>query len=59
MPRQVDISTVEKNFILQALQKDLRLDGRRLDQVRPVELEFGSQYGTVTLSLGKTKYARS
>lgn len=55
MPRQADISTVEKAFILQALLKDLRLDGRRVDQFRTVELEFGSQYGTVTITLGKTR----
>lgn len=56
MPREVDISNIERSFILEALSQDVRLDGRRLDQWRSLELEFGEEYGTATLRLGKTRY---
>ncbi|RVX73466.1 hypothetical protein B0A52_03108 [Exophiala mesophila] len=55
MPREVEISNIEKSFILEALSQDVRLDGRSLDQWRNLELEFGQEYGTATLRLGKTR----
>jgi len=55
MPRETDISNVERKFILEALAQDVRVDGRRLDQFRNLDLEFGDEYGTVTLRLGKTR----
>lgn len=55
MPRGADISNVEKAFILQALGQNLRLDGRGLDQFRDIQLVFGDQLGTVTVSLGRTR----
>lgn len=54
MPRQADISNVEKSFILEALTQNLRLDNRKFDQHRPTQLTFGEQYGTVTVNVGKT-----
>ena len=59
MPREVEISNIEKSFILEALSQDVRLDGRSLDQWRNLELEFGQEYGTATLRLGKTRYGPS
>lgn len=56
MPRQADISNVEKHFILEAVLQNLRLDGRRPDQFRPIDIAFGEQYGTATVTLGKTRY---
>lgn len=56
MPREIEISTIERNFILDALSQNIRVDGRSLDQFRPLDLEFGDEYGTVTLRLGKTRY---
>jgi exosome complex component RRP45 len=56
MPREIEISNVERNFILEALEQDVRVDGRRLDEFRNLDLEFGEEYGTVTLRLGKTRY---
>lgn len=56
MPREAEPSLNEKQFVLQALQENLRLDGRELDQYRPLELEFGDQYGVANVTLGKTKY---
>lgn len=55
MPRQADISNVEKSFILEALTQGIRLDGRKFDQYRDIQLEFGEQYGTATVSVGKTR----
>lgn len=57
MPREVEISNIERNFILEALTQDVRLDGRKLDQLRKLEFEYGDEYGTVTLRLGKTRFA--
>ncbi|KAK3995976.1 hypothetical protein QBC44DRAFT_318879 [Cladorrhinum sp. PSN332] len=55
MPREAEPSLNEKQFILQALQENLRLDGRQLDQYRPLELTFGDQYGVADVTLGKTR----
>ncbi|KIX98367.1 uncharacterized protein Z520_05668 [Fonsecaea multimorphosa CBS 102226] len=55
MPREIDISNIERNFILQALEHGVRVDGRRLDQFRNLDLQFGDEYGTVTARLGKTR----
>lgn len=55
MPREVEISNIERNFILEALEQRVRLDGRSLGQFRNIDLEFGDEYGTVTLRLGKTR----
>ncbi|KAL2164403.1 hypothetical protein VTH06DRAFT_3619 [Thermothelomyces fergusii] len=55
MPREAEPSLNEKQFVLQALQENLRLDGRELDQYRPLELTFGDQYGVADVTLGKTR----
>lgn len=55
MPREAEPSQNEKAFVLQALSESLRLDGRQLDQFRPLELAFGDDYGVVDVKLGKTK----
>lgn len=56
MPREAEPSLNEKQFVTQALQENLRLDGRQLDQYRPLELTFGDQYGVADVTLGKTRY---
>lgn len=56
MPREAEPSLNEKQFVIQALQEDLRLDGRELDQYRPLELSFGDQYGVADVTLGKTRH---
>ncbi|KAL2169650.1 hypothetical protein VTG60DRAFT_5789 [Thermothelomyces hinnuleus] len=55
MPREAEPSLNEKQFVIQALQENLRLDGRELDQYRPLELTFGDQYGVADVTLGKTR----
>ncbi|KAI5306819.1 hypothetical protein KEM56_006976 [Ascosphaera pollenicola] len=49
-----DLSANERAFILEALQQSVRLDGRALDQRRPLEIEFGPDFGHVIVRLGKT-----
>lgn len=56
MPREAEPSLNERQFVLQALKEGLRLDGRKFDQYRSLELTFGDQYGVVEVSLGKTKF---
>lgn len=55
MPREAEPSNVERNFILEALRQNVRIDGRAFDQFRPIKLDFGEEYGTATVSLGKTR----
>jgi len=55
MPREVEPSISERQFVLQALQEGLRLDGRQLDQYRPLSLTFGDQYGVADVTFGKTR----
>lgn len=56
MSKEAPLSVAEHEFILDALRQDLRLDGRRADQFRPINISFGQEYGHVKLQLGKTKY---
>lgn len=49
----------EKQFVSQALQENLRLDNRAFDEYRPIELNFGDEYGTAEVKLGKTRYVLS
>lgn len=56
MPREgTDISANQRSFILEAIQKNVRLDGRSFDQFRPLDLTFGSEHGHVKVQLGKTR----
>ncbi|KAK4169487.1 ribosomal protein S5 domain 2-type protein [Cladorrhinum sp. PSN259] len=55
MPREAEPSANEKQFVLKALEENLRLDSRELDQYRPLELTFGDQYGVADVTLGKTR----
>jgi exosome complex component RRP45 len=55
MPREAEPSLNEKSFVLQALQGNRRLDGRELDQYRPLDLTFGDEYGVAHVRLGKTR----
>jgi exosome complex component RRP45 len=55
MPREPEPSLNERQFILQALEDNLRLDGRGFDDARSVEITFGDAYGTVDVQMGKTR----
>ncbi|KAH8890929.1 hypothetical protein GQ53DRAFT_806896 [Thozetella sp. PMI_491] len=54
MPREAEPSLNEKQFLLEALKENLRLDGRELDQYRKLDLSFGDEYGVAEVKLGKT-----
>ncbi|OAF57188.1 hypothetical protein VC83_05939 [Pseudogymnoascus destructans] len=55
MPREPEPSLNERQFILQALEDNLRLDGRGFDDARDVEITFGDAYGSVDVQMGKTR----
>jgi len=55
MPREAEPSLNEKQFVLRALQENLRLDGRAFDQYRELELSFGDDYGVADVRLGRTR----
>ncbi|KAL8872982.1 MAG: hypothetical protein Q9174_001485 [Haloplaca sp. 1 TL-2023] len=55
MPREAEPSKNEREFILEALQQDDRIDGRALDAYRNVEISFGDEYGVADVQLGKTR----
>ena len=58
MPREAEPSLNEKQFVIQAIKDNLRLDGRKFDQYRPLELSFGDEHGVVNAKLGNTRYAQ-
>ncbi|KAI4280796.1 MAG: hypothetical protein L6R38_004158 [Xanthoria sp. 2 TBL-2021] len=55
MPREADPSNNERAFILEALQENIRLDGRALESFRDIQLSFGDEYGVADVRLGKTR----
>ncbi|TID14731.1 exosome complex component rrp45 [Venturia nashicola] len=57
MPREAELSTNEREFILNALRQNMRLDGRSSEEYRGVELAFGNEYGLVDVKMGKTRVA--
>jgi exosome complex component RRP45 len=59
MPREAEFSLNERTFILQALQRSIRLDDRALDAYRPLGITLGEDYGTADIQLGKTRYIPS
>lgn len=54
MSKEAPLSIAERDFIVEALQEDVRLDGRRFDEFRPLHISFGPEYGQVTVRLGRT-----
>ncbi|KAL4917182.1 ribosomal protein S5 domain 2-type protein [Aspergillus aurantiobrunneus] len=54
MNKEAPLSINERDFILDALREDVRLDGRAANQLRPLNLSFGEEYGHVKVQLGKT-----
>ncbi|CAH1106284.1 unnamed protein product [Psylliodes chrysocephalus] len=52
--RKTIISNCEKKFLLKNLAEWTRLDGRAFDEFRPVKINFGKDWGSCHVSLGKT-----
>lgn len=55
MPKELDPSTSEKAFVLEALKQNLRIDGRDFESFRELEISFGDDYGLADVQLGKTR----
>lgn len=55
MPREAEPSLNERQFVLRALQDNVRVDGRALDEFRGLELTFGDEFGVANVKLGKTR----
>lgn len=55
MPREAEPSLSEKTFVTQALAEGLRLDNRKFEQYRSLQLTFGDEYGIAEVQFGKTK----
>uniref|UniRef100_A0A034VUD5 Exosome complex component RRP45 n=1 Tax=Bactrocera dorsalis TaxID=27457 RepID=A0A034VUD5_BACDO len=53
--RETPLSTIERNFITQAVKQNLRLDGRKNDEFRKVTINFGADWGSALVALGETK----
>ena len=49
-----NFSNIQKNFILNSLKKNLRIDGRSIDTIRELHITFGKNPGEVEVSLGNT-----
>jgi exosome complex component RRP45 len=49
------ISNNERNFILDAIKNNLRVDGRGLFDFRPLKITFGEEFGTVYVQVGRTR----
>ncbi|GAA5929486.1 hypothetical protein JCM3775_002354 [Rhodotorula graminis] len=55
MPREPDPSINEAEFVHRCLRKGVRLDGRAMYDLRPVQLTFGDELGWVECRLGDTR----
>ena len=55
MPREAEPSKNEREFILSAIQENIRLDGRALDAYRNIDLSLSDEYGVADVKLGKTR----
>lgn len=58
MSREPEPSLNEREFVRSALSQGLRLDGRELDDFRPISLAFPSDldtYGQADVRIGKTR----
>ncbi|SCV03335.1 LAME_0H09604g1_1 [Lachancea meyersii CBS 8951] len=55
MAKDIEISTSESKFLIEALRQGLRPDLRKFEEIRDVGITFGKDYGDVTVTMGKTK----
>ncbi|XP_073834437.1 exosome complex component Rrp45 [Musca autumnalis] len=53
--KETPLSTCEKNFIIQAIKQNQRLDGRKNDEFRSIKINYGAEWGSVLVALGETK----
>ena len=55
MPREAEPSINERDFVLEALQQGVRLDGRKHDEYRKINILFGEDHGVADVQMGKTR----
>jgi exosome complex component RRP45 len=55
MSKETALSVAERDFILEALLQNVRLDGRDTNSFRPLSISFGEEYGHVKVRLGQTR----
>ncbi|XP_063922852.1 uncharacterized protein LOC135137195 [Zophobas morio] len=53
--RETVITNCERKFLMKCLSDWTRLDGRSFDEFRPLRVEFGKDWGSCYVSLGKTR----
>ncbi|BET01156.1 3' exoribonuclease family, domain 1 [Nesidiocoris tenuis] len=53
--RDTIFAKCDSEFVAAAIKKKKRLDGRRFDELRSIELHFGSDFGCAYVTLGETK----
>ncbi|KAL9878851.1 exosome complex component Rrp45 [Glossina fuscipes fuscipes] len=53
--KEAPLSSCEKNFVIQAIKQNQRLDGRNNDEFRSLKINYGSDWGSVIVALGETK----
>ncbi|RZB40100.1 RNase PH domain containing protein [Asbolus verrucosus] len=53
--RETLITNCEKKFLIKCLSEWNRLDGRAFDEFRPLQIQFGKDWGCCFVSLGKTR----
>ncbi|XP_014472954.1 PREDICTED: exosome complex component rrp45 isoform X2 [Dinoponera quadriceps] len=53
--RETLLTNCERNFVNKCIEKETRLDGRKLLEARSVKIHFGSSWGCCMVSLGHTK----
>ena len=56
MPREVGPSLNERQFFLQALKEEIRIENRGFGDFRAIQLEFGDEYGVSDVRIGKTRF---
>ncbi|KXJ82846.1 hypothetical protein RP20_CCG010674 [Aedes albopictus] len=49
------VSNNEKSFVQKAVLESTRVDGRSLDEFRKLRINFGTEWGSVHVSLGETR----
>ncbi|KAI8049592.1 ribosomal protein S5 domain 2-type protein [Syncephalis plumigaleata] len=55
MPREIEPSTTEREFVLAALAQGKRVDGRTPYDTRTIDIQLGPAYGLAEIALGKTR----
>lgn len=56
MPKPKDLTNNEQEFVVRLLRSSKkRVDGRRLEQMRDVNIQYGESYGHVEVTLGNTR----